>query len=125
MTDSSPTAAFDFPVRFSDQSAPRSGEDWHAALSSSEEHRLFQVLWTCRRRSREAQRARTRLVIAHLPMVASIAAEVAAMDELPASMAPTDLLQEGSIALVRAVDRYHPAIRTRFAAFGRAIIRRR
>ena len=91
----------------------------HAALSALEERRLFRLLWSRPRDSRAAQGARTRLIVANLSLVVPIAESlVSRRGSLP------DLVQEGNMALVKAVDRYHPAAGNRFATFARLRIRR-
>jgi RNA polymerase primary sigma factor len=58
------------------------------------------------------KRARARLVEAHLPLVQAIAQHFRGLG-LPLA----DLIQEGSIGLVQAVDRYDPGRGTRLAAY--------
>jgi len=90
-----------------------------AGLSELAERRLFHLLWSRPRSSRAAQSARTRLIVSNLSLVVGIAESlVIRRGSLP------DLVQEGNIALVKAVDQYHPTARSRFAAFARASIRR-
>ncbi|MCF4121446.1 sigma-70 family RNA polymerase sigma factor [Antribacter sp. KLBMP9083] len=68
-------------------------------------------------RVKDGQSARERLVLAHLRLVPDVAATYA--DSMPFA----DLLQEGSLGLVRAVESYVPA-RGSFTAYARRWIRR-
>ncbi|HEV8247610.1 MAG TPA: sigma-70 family RNA polymerase sigma factor, partial [Polyangiaceae bacterium] len=90
-----------------------------ASLGAFEERRLFRELWSRSRSPLAAQRARARLILANLCLVAPIAERFVT----PRSSLH-DLLQEGNVALVKAVDRYRPTAKTRFAPFARAIVRR-
>lgn len=78
-------------------------------LTGQEEHEL------ARRIQCEDEVARQRMLLANLRLVVNIAKQYVPSNEPELLM---DLIQEGNIGLMRAVDRFKPEFETRFSTYG-------
>jgi RNA polymerase nonessential primary-like sigma factor len=84
--------------------SPPSQETWAAAV------KLTPV--ALRRRLRQGQRARQRMVAANLRLVVTIARKY-----IHSQLELEDLIQEGNLGLIRAVDRFDPSRGYRFSTY--------
>ncbi len=78
-------------------------------LTAPEEHEL------ARRVQRGDEAARQKMMLANLRLVVNIAKQYVPSNEPELLM---DLIQEGNIGLMRAVDRFKPEFQTRFSTYG-------
>jgi len=125
-------SAFREVVINGDASGPQKGRKWPlqrldecydrliSCLSQPDDPETRQALGDARRHKRRIDHSRDALILANLPLVTDLARRASNSGSLPFM----DLIQEGSIGLMEAIDRFEPDRGHRLATYAQWWIRR-